>query len=165
MSVLLLVCWVISFYVSSDRAIPSSNIDLHYAHCSRNLERCKICGDMVPKKYSDEHFLSTHAPVCDFIRESSLTFPWMCWQVLLKKKMIVLAGVLLCSVFMKDLSYFSKRGVKAFFNPSSTIFLLKEKNKTELCLAMIVIYCWWCNPVGVLLLYRSVSYLIDHIFV
>lgn len=78
---LLLFYWVISFYVSSDRAIPSSNLDLHYAHCSRNLERCKICGDMVPKKYSDEHFLSTHAPVCDFIQEASLTFLWMCWQV------------------------------------------------------------------------------------
>ncbi|XP_062164704.1 uncharacterized protein LOC133871303 [Alnus glutinosa] len=54
-----------------DRAIPSSNIDLHYAHCSRNLERCKICGDMVPKKYSDEHFLSTHAPVsCSLCSET-----------------------------------------------------------------------------------------------
>jgi len=60
-----------------------------------------------------------------------------------KKKMNVLAGVLLCSVFMKELSYFSsKHGVKAFFNPLSMIFLLKEKNKTELCLAMIVKYCW-----------------------
>ncbi|KAL1814032.1 hypothetical protein DCAR_0626438 [Daucus carota subsp. sativus] len=46
-----------------DRDIPSSNIDLHYAHCSRNLEKCKVCSDMVPKKYAEEHFLSTHAPV------------------------------------------------------------------------------------------------------
>ncbi|KAL9446977.1 hypothetical protein AB3S75_011955 [Citrus x aurantiifolia] len=46
-----------------DRAIPSSNIDLHFAHCSRNLERCKVCGDMVPRKYAEEHFLNTHAPV------------------------------------------------------------------------------------------------------
>ncbi|KAI5655066.1 hypothetical protein M9H77_32253 [Catharanthus roseus] len=46
-----------------DRAIPSSNIDLHFAHCSRNLEKCKICGDMVPKKHAEEHYLSTHAPV------------------------------------------------------------------------------------------------------
>ncbi|CAK9163646.1 unnamed protein product [Ilex paraguariensis] len=54
-----------------DRAIPSSNIDLHYAHCSRNLERCKVCGDMVPKKYADEHFLSTHAPVsCSLCSET-----------------------------------------------------------------------------------------------
>jgi hypothetical protein len=45
------------------RAIPSSNIDLHYAHCSRNLERCKICGDMVPIKLAEEHFSDTHAPV------------------------------------------------------------------------------------------------------
>ncbi|KAL2489058.1 TRAF-type zinc finger-related [Forsythia ovata] len=46
-----------------ERAIPSSNIDLHFAHCSRNLEKCKVCGDMVPKKFAEEHFLSTHAPV------------------------------------------------------------------------------------------------------
>ncbi|XP_047976583.1 TRAF-type zinc finger domain-containing protein 1-like isoform X2 [Salvia hispanica] len=47
-----------------DRAIPSSNIDLHFAHCSRNLEKCKVCGDMIPRKHAEEHFLSTHAPVC-----------------------------------------------------------------------------------------------------
>ncbi|MFS7974767.1 putative Zinc finger, RING/FYVE/PHD-type [Helianthus anomalus] len=47
-----------------ERAIPSSNIDLHYAHCSRNLEKCKICGDMVPRKHAEEHYESTHAPVC-----------------------------------------------------------------------------------------------------
>ncbi|KAI3508959.1 hypothetical protein L1887_23982 [Cichorium endivia] len=46
-----------------ERGIPSSNIDLHYAHCSRNLEKCKICGDMVPKKHADEHYSSIHAPV------------------------------------------------------------------------------------------------------
>lgn len=50
-------------YVSSDRDIPSRNIDLHFAHCSRNLERCKVCGDMVPKKHAEEHYLNTHAPV------------------------------------------------------------------------------------------------------
>jgi len=54
-----------------DRAIPALNIDLHYAHCSRNLERCKICGDMVPKKHAEEHFLSTHAPVsCSLCNET-----------------------------------------------------------------------------------------------
>ncbi|XP_044510269.1 XIAP-associated factor 1-like isoform X2 [Mangifera indica] len=46
-----------------DRYIPSSNIDLHFVHCSRNLERCKECGDMIPKKHAEEHFLNTHAPV------------------------------------------------------------------------------------------------------
>ncbi|KAB2023648.1 hypothetical protein ERO13_D06G029800v2 [Gossypium hirsutum] len=46
-----------------DRAIPSSNIDLHYAHCSRNLEKCNVCGDMVPIRHAKEHFLNTHAPV------------------------------------------------------------------------------------------------------
>ncbi|GER54092.1 TRAF-type zinc finger domain-containing protein, partial [Striga asiatica] len=50
------------FIVWSDRAIPSSNFDLHTAHCSRNLEKCKVCGDMIPKKSAEEHFLSTHAP-------------------------------------------------------------------------------------------------------
>ncbi|KAI8012965.1 TRAF-type zinc finger domain-containing protein 1 [Camellia lanceoleosa] len=54
-----------------DRAIPSSNIDLHYAHCSRNLEKCKVCGDMVARKYAEEHFLSTHAPVsCSLCSET-----------------------------------------------------------------------------------------------
>ncbi|XP_025884430.1 uncharacterized protein [Solanum lycopersicum] len=48
-----------------DRVIPCSNLDLHVAHCSRKLEKCKICGDVVPKKHAEEHFLSTHAPeVC-----------------------------------------------------------------------------------------------------
>ncbi|KAK4742101.1 hypothetical protein SAY87_000102 [Trapa incisa] len=46
-----------------ERAIPSLNIDLHFAHCSRNLEKCKICGDMVPRRHAKEHFLSTHALV------------------------------------------------------------------------------------------------------
>ncbi|PWA94435.1 Zinc finger, TRAF-type [Artemisia annua] len=45
-----------------ERAIPSSNIDLHYAHCSRNLVKCKICDDMIPRKYREEHYSSTHAP-------------------------------------------------------------------------------------------------------
>lgn len=54
------------FNVFSDRAIPSSNIDLHYAHCSRKLEKCKVCGEMIPKKLAEEHFLNTHAPVCEF---------------------------------------------------------------------------------------------------
>ncbi|XP_059631229.1 uncharacterized protein LOC132274083 [Cornus florida] len=53
------------------RAISSSNIDLHYAHCSRNLERCKVCGDMVPKKHAEEHFLNIHAPVaCSLCSET-----------------------------------------------------------------------------------------------
>uniref|UniRef100_A0A2P2KYD4 XIAP-associated factor 1 n=1 Tax=Rhizophora mucronata TaxID=61149 RepID=A0A2P2KYD4_RHIMU len=51
-------------FVSSDRAIPSSNIHLHFVHCSRNLEKCKICGDMIPKRHAEEHFLNAHAPVC-----------------------------------------------------------------------------------------------------
>ncbi|KAK2659976.1 hypothetical protein Ddye_006509 [Dipteronia dyeriana] len=46
-----------------NRDIPSSNIDLHYAHCSRNLEKCKVCGDMVPTKHAEEHFFNTHALV------------------------------------------------------------------------------------------------------
>ncbi|GMN40190.1 hypothetical protein TIFTF001_009422 [Ficus carica] len=54
-----------------DRAIPTLNIDLHFAHCSRNLERCKVCGDMVPKKHAEEHYLNTHAPVtCSLCSET-----------------------------------------------------------------------------------------------
>ncbi|CAN4115173.1 unnamed protein product [Withania somnifera] len=54
-----------------DRAIPTSNLDLHVAHCSRNLEKCKICGDMIPKRHAEEHFSSTHAPVaCSLCRET-----------------------------------------------------------------------------------------------
>ncbi|KAF3447462.1 hypothetical protein FNV43_RR12648 [Rhamnella rubrinervis] len=54
-----------------DRAIPSLNINLHYAHCSRNLERCKVCGDMVPKRHAEEHYLNTHAPVsCSLCSET-----------------------------------------------------------------------------------------------
>ncbi|KAL7154810.1 hypothetical protein ABFS83_03G028200 [Erythranthe nasuta] len=54
-----------------DRAIPSSNIDLHSVHCYRNLEKCKVCGDMVPKQFVEEHFLSTHAPVsCSLCSET-----------------------------------------------------------------------------------------------
>ena len=60
------------FHVFSDKAIPSTNIDLHYAHCSRNLERCKHCGDMVPKKHAEEHYLNTHAAVGEFILKSLL---------------------------------------------------------------------------------------------
>ncbi|CDY22616.1 BnaC08g42500D [Brassica napus] len=44
-----------------DRDIPAANIDLHRVHCAR-LEKCNICGDMVPKKHADEHFLTAHAP-------------------------------------------------------------------------------------------------------
>ncbi|KAG6475807.1 hypothetical protein ZIOFF_065036 [Zingiber officinale] len=46
-----------------ERDIPTSNIDLHYAHCSRNLQKCAICGDMIPKKHADEHYNEIHAPV------------------------------------------------------------------------------------------------------
>ncbi|KAL0553141.1 hypothetical protein IC582_007029 [Cucumis melo] len=53
------------------RDIPSSNIDLHSVHCVRNLEKCKICGDMVPKRHAEEHFLNTHAPVsCSLCSET-----------------------------------------------------------------------------------------------
>eukprot|EP00262_Sarcandra_glabra_P017991 TRINITY_DN6337_c0_g1_i2.p1 TRINITY_DN6337_c0_g1~~TRINITY_DN6337_c0_g1_i2.p1 ORF type:complete len:196 (+),score=15.12 TRINITY_DN6337_c0_g1_i2:76-663(+) len=54
-----------------DRDIPTPNIDLHFAHCSRNLERCTVCGDMVPKKHADDHYLDTHAPVtCSLCNET-----------------------------------------------------------------------------------------------
>jgi len=56
-------------YGFSDRAIPAANIDLHYAHCSRKLEKCKVCGDMVPRKNAEDHYLRTHAPVCEAVLE------------------------------------------------------------------------------------------------
>ncbi|MQL94614.1 hypothetical protein Taro_027264 [Colocasia esculenta] len=43
--------------------VPSSNIDLHFAFCFRNLEKCRICDDMIPKKNMDEHYHNSHAPV------------------------------------------------------------------------------------------------------
>ncbi|XP_059645437.1 uncharacterized protein LOC132286995 [Cornus florida] len=46
-----------------NKAIPAQNFDLHIVHCSRNLERCKICGDMIPRKHAEEHYIKTHAPV------------------------------------------------------------------------------------------------------
>nr|DAD22184.1 TPA_asm: hypothetical protein HUJ06_023647 [Nelumbo nucifera] len=53
------------------KAIPAQNIDLHYAHCSRNLEKCKVCGDMVPKRHAEEHYFNTHAPVsCSLCSET-----------------------------------------------------------------------------------------------
>ncbi|KAF3632096.1 putative MADS-box transcription factor 27-like [Capsicum annuum] len=54
-----------------DREIPSLNLDLHVAHCSLKLEKCKICGLMVPKKHADKHFLKKHAPVtCSLCNET-----------------------------------------------------------------------------------------------
>ncbi|KAI6687910.1 hypothetical protein NL676_024738 [Syzygium grande] len=55
-----------------ERSIPSPNIDLHYAHCSRNLEKCKVCGDMVPKRHAEEHFLTTHAPGTEMMERDIL---------------------------------------------------------------------------------------------
>ncbi|XP_058744644.1 uncharacterized protein LOC131617355 [Vicia villosa] len=54
-----------------DRAIPVANVDLHDAHCSRNLQKCKVCGDMIPKKNAEDHYLTTHAPVsCSLCSET-----------------------------------------------------------------------------------------------
>ncbi|GAU45217.1 hypothetical protein TSUD_244220 [Trifolium subterraneum] len=53
--------WKLGLFVF-DRAIPVANVDLHNAHCSRNLQKCKVCGDMVPKKNAEDHYLTTHAP-------------------------------------------------------------------------------------------------------
>lgn len=58
-------CWLLIVVACcSDRSIPVANMDLHFAHCSRNLEKCKVCGDMIPQKFAEEHFMTTHAPVC-----------------------------------------------------------------------------------------------------
>ncbi|XP_006658059.2 XIAP-associated factor 1-like [Oryza brachyantha] len=45
------------------REIPSPNIELHSAHCARNLQKCEHCGDMIPRKLMDEHYNENHAPV------------------------------------------------------------------------------------------------------
>ncbi|KAJ3683303.1 hypothetical protein LUZ60_013530 [Juncus effusus] len=54
---------VFSTCAHCQRDIPSSNIDLHFVHCSRNLEKCIKCGEMVPRKLIEEHFNETHTPV------------------------------------------------------------------------------------------------------
>ncbi|BAH92155.1 uncharacterized protein [Oryza sativa Japonica Group] len=52
------------------REIPSSNIDLHSAHCARNLQKCEHCGEMVARKLMDEHYNESHAPVnCTLCKE------------------------------------------------------------------------------------------------
>ncbi|XP_074273397.1 uncharacterized protein LOC141597005 [Silene latifolia] len=54
-----------------NRPIPSTNIDLHFVHCSRNLEKCKVCGDMVPRNTIEDHYINTHAPVaCSLCSET-----------------------------------------------------------------------------------------------
>ncbi|KAL9229201.1 hypothetical protein vseg_004693 [Gypsophila vaccaria] len=53
------------------RPIPLTNIDLHFVHCSRNLEKCELCADMVPRKNADDHYANTHAPVaCSLCNET-----------------------------------------------------------------------------------------------
>ncbi|XP_039123211.1 XIAP-associated factor 1 [Dioscorea cayenensis subsp. rotundata] len=60
-----------------EREIPTSNIDLHYVHCSRNLQKCTICGDMVPTKLADEHYRESHAPIdCSLCGEAIEREAW-----------------------------------------------------------------------------------------
>ncbi|XP_073002744.1 uncharacterized protein [Typha latifolia] len=60
-----------------ERDIPASNIDLHYAHCSRNLQKCSFCGDMVPRKHIDEHYDESHTPVnCSLCNETVERESW-----------------------------------------------------------------------------------------
>ncbi|KAL2634561.1 hypothetical protein R1flu_006040 [Riccia fluitans] len=54
-----------NFCAHCEREIPSSNYDLHSAHCKRNLERCPECQEMVPRMRAGEHYNEYHAPaVC-----------------------------------------------------------------------------------------------------
>ncbi|KAJ9177467.1 hypothetical protein P3X46_012683 [Hevea brasiliensis] len=46
-----------------DKTIPVTNINLHVAHCTRNLERCKFCGEMIPIRHSERRYSSIHVPV------------------------------------------------------------------------------------------------------
>uniref|UniRef100_A0A0D9X2E8 TRAFD1/XAF1 zinc finger domain-containing protein n=1 Tax=Leersia perrieri TaxID=77586 RepID=A0A0D9X2E8_9ORYZ len=53
------------------REVPSLNIALHSAHCTRNLQKCEHCGDMVPRKLIDEHYDENHAPmICSLCQQS-----------------------------------------------------------------------------------------------
>ncbi|CAN6450832.1 unnamed protein product [Victoria cruziana] len=71
--------WTMTTCDHCGRAIPTPNFELHSAHCARNLERCSICGDMIPKRHAAEHYESTHAPVaCSLcsqkVERAELTF-------------------------------------------------------------------------------------------
>ncbi|OAY35695.1 TRAF-type zinc finger domain-containing protein 1 [Manihot esculenta] len=46
-----------------DKTIPLPNINLHIAHCTRNLERCKSCGEMIPVRHAERHYSIRHVPV------------------------------------------------------------------------------------------------------
>ncbi|XP_037491753.1 XIAP-associated factor 1 [Jatropha curcas] len=39
-----------------EKAIPAPNINLHIAHCTRKLERCKFCRETVPKREAQRHY-------------------------------------------------------------------------------------------------------------
>eukprot|EP00898_Chlorokybus_atmophyticus_P000410 jgi/Chlat1/136/Chrsp1S03095 len=41
--------------------IPAGNLALHEVHCRRNLERCQLCGGMIPRSSKQEHFQQQHA--------------------------------------------------------------------------------------------------------
>ncbi|KAJ3708760.1 hypothetical protein LUZ61_012465 [Rhynchospora tenuis] len=59
------------------RDIPSSNFDLHFAHCSRNLGKCVHCGEMVPRKLIEDHYNETHAPItCSLCSETVEREAW-----------------------------------------------------------------------------------------
>lgn len=60
-----------------EREIPTPNFNLHYLHCSRNLQKCTICGEMVPKRQANDHFNEAHAPVdCSLCSETVEREAW-----------------------------------------------------------------------------------------
>ncbi|XP_020577185.1 XIAP-associated factor 1 [Phalaenopsis equestris] len=64
-----------------ERDIPTVNIQLHQAHCSRNLQKCSICGEIVPIKHADEHFKESHAPIdCSLCSETIEREGWSLHQ-------------------------------------------------------------------------------------
>lgn len=83
----ILVLFTCSFFFSQ-REIPSSNIDLHSAHCARNLQKCEHCGEMVARKLMDEHYNESHAPVCSKPHHKSwvlgfqniIPYLWFAWD-------------------------------------------------------------------------------------
>ncbi|KAI0498475.1 hypothetical protein KFK09_019362 [Dendrobium nobile] len=64
-----------------EKGIPTINIQLHDAHCSRNLKKCSICGEIVPIKLADEHFQESHAPIdCSLCSETIEREGWSIHQ-------------------------------------------------------------------------------------
>eukprot|EP00850_Spirogloea_muscicola_P001764 SM000006S19529 [mRNA] locus=s6:1384577:1385972:- [translate_table: standard] len=61
------------FCAHCEKQVPEKNYDLHFAHCSKNLQRCGECGEMVAASRSQEHFDDVHAQVLCSLCGASVT--------------------------------------------------------------------------------------------